>query len=103
MAAGNGPPGRAVWMAGAVAGVWPARGATQAGGLAPSGFVAWPAFTETLRAWARAEAGAGRLFPWVPVAFGTGIALYFTAPREPALAVTIVAAVACCIVAFLAR
>ena len=30
---------------------------------------------ETLRQWARAEAGAGRLLPWVPVAFGTGIAL----------------------------
>ncbi len=39
----------------------------------------------------------------MPVAFGTGIALYFTAPREPSLAVTIVAAIACCIAAFLAR
>jgi competence protein ComEC len=36
-----------------------------------------------LRAWICAEAGAGRLLPWVPVAFGTGIALYFTADREP--------------------
>jgi len=38
-----------------------------------------------LRAWARAEAGAGRLLPWVPVAFGAGIALYFSVDREPVL------------------
>ena len=69
----------------------------------PQAFRFWAAFAERLRAWARAEAGAGRLLPWVPVAFGTGIALYFTAPREPSLAVTIVAAIACCIAAFLAR
>jgi competence protein ComEC len=31
------------------------------GGLAPSGFDAWPAFTTRLREWVRAEAGAGRL------------------------------------------
>jgi competence protein ComEC len=34
--------------------------------------------------WAATEAGPGRLMPWVPVAFGAGIALYFTAEREPA-------------------
>ena len=51
----------------------------------------------------RAEAGAGRLLPWVPVAFSTGIALYFTAPREPVLVVTIIAAIACCTAAFLLR
>ena len=32
-----------------------------------------------------AEVGAGRLLPWFAVAFGTGIVLYFTAEREPAL------------------
>ncbi len=36
-----------------------------------------------LRAWVQAEAGPGRLLPWVPVAFGIGIALYFAAEREP--------------------
>ena len=35
--------------------------------------------------WARAEVAPGRLFPWLAVAFGAGIALYFTAPREPML------------------
>src|SRR5579864_2871475 len=88
---------------GGYAGTWPQPGAAQAGGLAPSGLGAWPALAAKLREWIAAEAGAGRLPPWVPVAFGAGIALYFTAPREPVLSVTIVAAIACCVVAFLAR
>jgi competence protein ComEC len=86
-----------------VAGTWPPRAGAQAGGYVPAGVPLWASFAERLRAWARAEAGAGRLLPWLPVAFGTGIAIYFTAPREPVLAVTIVAALACCIAAFLAR
>ena len=36
-----------------------------------------------LRAWAAAEVAPGRLFPWLPVAFGLGIVCYFTAEREP--------------------
>ena len=75
------------------AGTWPPRGAVQAGGIAPSGFDVWSAFTLKLREWARAEAGAGRLLPWVPVAFGAGIALYFTADHEPVASVTAVAAI----------
>ena len=61
------------------AGTWPPRAAAPIGGLAPSRPAFWPPLIETLRAWARAEAGAGRLLPWVPVAFGTGIAFYFAA------------------------
>jgi len=75
------------------AGTWPPRGAAQAGGLAPSGLHAWPTLVDKLRAWIRAEAGAGRLLPWVPVAFGTGIACYFAAEREPVLPVAAVAAI----------
>jgi competence protein ComEC len=30
-----------------------------------------------------AEAGPGRLLPWIPVAFGAGVATYFAADREP--------------------
>jgi competence protein ComEC len=86
-----------------VAGTWPPRGAAQADGFASAGIPLWAWFVERLRTWARAEAGAGRLLPWVPVAFGSGIAIYFTAPREPVLAVTVAAAIACCIAAFLAR
>ncbi|MDO8535014.1 MAG: competence protein ComEC, partial [Xanthobacteraceae bacterium] len=33
----------------------------------------------------RAEADAARLAPWLPVAFGIGILLYFAAPAEPLL------------------
>jgi competence protein ComEC len=36
-----------------------------------------------LREWAHAETAPGRLFPWLPVAFGFGVVLYFTAEREP--------------------
>jgi competence protein ComEC len=36
-----------------------------------------------LRRWAAAEVAPGRLMPWLPVAFGTGIVLYFAAGREP--------------------
>src|SRR5262245_3905002 len=42
-----------------------------------------------LRAWLVAEAGPGRLMPWLPVAFGTGILVYFAAEVEPAAWATI--------------
>src|SRR5579871_914741 len=87
----------------AVAGTWPPRGAEQAGSLAPSGSPVWTSFLERIRALARAEAGAGRLLPWVPVAFGSGIALYFAAAREPVLWVALVTAAVLCVVAVLLR
>ncbi|HEX9210535.1 MAG TPA: ComEC/Rec2 family competence protein [Bradyrhizobium sp.] len=68
-----------------IAGTWPVGRTAPAGGLVPVGFGVWPAIVETLREWVRAEAGAGRLFPWVPIAFGCGIALYFAADHEPVL------------------
>ena len=78
--------GRAPGRAQGIAGTWPPRGAAQAGGFAPSSFGSWSTLLEKLHAWVRAEAGAGRLLPWVPIAFGTGIALYFAANHEPVLA-----------------
>jgi competence protein ComEC len=96
-------PRRRPGNAGSVAGTWPPRGAAQAGGLAPSGFAAWGALANTLKTWARAEAGAGRLLPWVPVAFGTGIALYFTAYHEPVLSAAIAVAMGWSVAAFLLR
>ena len=81
-----------------VAGTWPPREAV--GGIAPSGFVTWPSLLAKLREWIAAEAGAGRLLPWVPVAFGTGIAFYFTAGHEPVLPVPAVAAAVLCLAAF---
>src|SRR4051795_4828941 len=86
-----------------VAGTWPPRGAMRAGGIAPSGFSAWSSIFEKVREWIRAERGAGRLLPWVPVAFGTGIAFYFTADHEPVLGVAVAAAAALCAAAFLFR
>jgi competence protein ComEC len=95
--------GRAPGRAQGVAGTWPPRGAAQAGGFAPSGFDVWSSFVERLREWVRSEAGAGRLLPWVPVAFGTGIAFYFAADHEPVAPVTAVTAAALCVAAFLLR
>jgi competence protein ComEC len=83
-----------------IAGTWPPREAARAGGFAPSGFDTWSSLGAKLREWIRAEAGAGRLLPWVPVAFGTRIAFYFTADHEPVLSVAAVAAAGLCLVAF---
>jgi competence protein ComEC len=96
-------PGRVPGRTQGYAGTWPPRGAAQAGGFAPSGFDAWSSFIERLRAWVRAEAGAGRLLPWVPVAFGVGIAFYFAADHEPVASVTAGAALGFCVAAFLLR
>ena len=86
-----------------IAGTWPPRGTAHAGGFAPSGFSTWSSLADKLRAWVRAEAGAGRLLPWVPVAFGTGIALYFAADHEPVLPVAAGTAAALCAAAFFSR
>jgi competence protein ComEC len=85
------------------AGTWPPRAAAPAGGYVPQRLAIWPPLIETLRQWVRAEAGAGRLLPWVPVAFGTGIAFYFAADHEPVLAVAATFAIALCVTAFLLR
>jgi len=88
-------------LAGGVAATWPPRGAV--GGIAPSSFDVWSSLVDKVRGWIRAEAGPGRLLPWVPVAFGTGIAFYFAADHEPVLPVTAVAAIALCAAAFMLR
>src|SRR5262245_46250907 len=36
-----------------------------------------------LRPWALADVGPGRLIPWLAIAYGIGIILYFTAEQEP--------------------
>jgi competence protein ComEC len=86
-----------------IATTWPPRGSAPAGGFAPAALDLWASFTAKLRSWVRAEAGAGRLLPWVPVAFGAGIAVYFSADHEPQLAVAIVTALVLCVAAFLLR
>src|SRR4051794_31362581 len=96
------PPGWRRGIAGVVADVWPPRGAL-AGGVPAIGSDAWPSFVAKLKSWAREEAGAGRLLPWVPVAFGAGIALYFSADHEPVLWPSAAAAALLCLVAVLMR
>src|ERR1700676_2787894 len=86
-----------------IAGTWPPREAARAGHIAPSGFGTWSSFIAKLREWVAAEAGAGRLLPWVPVAFGTGIAFYFAADHEPVLPVAAVTAAALGAAALLLR
>ncbi|MEA2868724.1 MAG: competence protein ComEC, partial [Bradyrhizobium sp.] len=95
--------GRAQGRTQGYAGTWPPRGAVGVSGIAPSGFSAWSSLIEKLREWIAAEAGAGRLMPWVPVAFGVGIAFYFSADHEPVASVTAFAAAALCVAAFLLR
>ncbi|MGH6677370.1 MAG: ComEC/Rec2 family competence protein, partial [Bradyrhizobium sp.] len=97
------PLGRARGAAGGVAGTWPPRRAVDAGGVAPAGFGVWTGFLAKLQTWARAEASAWRLLPWVPVAFGAGIAVYFSAEHEPVLPVAALTAAMLCVGAFLAR
>src|SRR6201991_2779630 len=85
------------------AGTWPPRETARAGGFAPSGFGTWSSLVAKLQEWVRAEAGAGRLLPWIPIAFGAGIAIYFAATREPVARVTVSTAVMLCTAAFLLR
>jgi competence protein ComEC len=40
---------------------------------------------QRIGAWALADVTPGRLMPWLAVAFGLGILLYFAAEREPAI------------------
>jgi len=83
------------------AGTWPG-GTVAAPWLAPlPGFAG--AMPAALRRWAAAEVAPGRLMPWLPVGFGFGIVLYFTAEREPVWWVTLAVALAAMLFAFLAR
>ncbi len=94
--------GRAPGRVQGIADTWPPRKGVQTGGIA-AGASIWPRVFDKLREWVRAEAGAGRLLPWVPVAFGTGIAFYFAAAHEPVLPVAVVTAAGLGGAAFLFR
>jgi competence protein ComEC len=73
--------GRAQGRVGGRVGIWPGMAGAAPWRLPQAG-IAGP-LIETLRTWAAAEFAPGRLMPWLPVAFGTGIAVYFSAEREP--------------------
>ncbi|MGO4715694.1 ComEC/Rec2 family competence protein [Bradyrhizobium sp. 2TAF24] len=68
-----------------------------------AGVTPWTAWLSRLLDLVRAEAGPGRLLPWVPVAFGTGIAIYFAADHEPVLWIAVATAVALAIACILLR
>jgi competence protein ComEC len=56
-----------------------------------------------LNGWAVADTGPGRLLPWLPIAFGLGIAIYFAAEREPAWWAGLALLSACSAIAFTVR
>jgi competence protein ComEC len=74
----------------------------------PRGFT-WPSGVslngsrEILESWFARDVASGRLFPWVPVAFGFGIVVYFTAEHEPSLAAALALTFALAAATFLAR
>ncbi|MEA2987119.1 MAG: competence protein ComEC, partial [Alphaproteobacteria bacterium] len=71
----------------------------------------WPAsrtrLTQSIptifKEWALADVAPGRLVPWLPVAFGSGIALYFAAEREPSAWAAAALALTCVVCAILLR
>ncbi|MFY9686017.1 MAG: competence protein ComEC, partial [Pseudolabrys sp.] len=103
MARGKNPYGRAKGRAK----VWvPAfDGARQPAGLSlPDGFVGATGWLRGLLSqWLLGELLPGRLTPWVPVAFGVGIASYFAADREPDAWAVLSLATAAAAIAFIAR
>src|SRR4051794_34686517 len=61
-----------------------ARG--RAGAVYPDGFASsLTRLRGRVADWALAEVAPGRLLPWLPVAFGSGIVLYLAAAREPSV------------------
>jgi len=82
---------------------WPPDGAVPASAGAGAREELAASCAAWIRAAARAEAGPGRLVPWVPVAFGAGIALYFAASHEPVGWVAALTAAALAALAFVVR
>ncbi len=72
--------------------VWPIRLPEVAG----SGLAA-------VKRWIAAEIAPGRLFAWLPVGYGFGVILYFTADREPTWTAAAGLALGCAAVAVIAR
>jgi competence protein ComEC len=93
--------------AGARAGTWPWSRPWPVGGVGPAWQVSWPrrdfVSTALLRQWAAQEIAADRLLPWLAVAFGFGIVVYFTAEREPAVWAAMSLAAACAAAGVLLR
>ena len=89
------------------AATWP-EGRANGGAVAPR--PAWPAISEIpgalvrrVNASAIVDFGPGRLIPWVPVAFGLGVATYFAADHEPSAIAASLLALAAIVLAFATR
>jgi competence protein ComEC len=86
-----------------------AQGRTRTWDVARPRGIAWPSGAalggagEVIQRWLVRDVAAGRLLPWIPVAFGFGVVVYFTAEREPALWAALPLAGVCAIAAFFAR
>ncbi|HUI12080.1 MAG TPA: competence protein ComEC, partial [Xanthobacteraceae bacterium] len=89
-------PGASTWPVGGSRAPW----ANAWGALGRQSQFVIPA---RLRDWAALEAGAGRLLPWLAVAYAAGIVLYFTAEREPAVWASLALAAIAGAIAFAAR
>jgi competence protein ComEC len=68
----------------------------------------WPGIAfgparETLARWFARDIAAGRLMPWLPIAFGFGVVLYFTAQSEPSLIAALAVTAILALAAFFAR
>jgi competence protein ComEC len=76
----------------------------RAGLMLPAGVAVHAAWLRRLLAqWVAAEVAPGRLMPWLPVAFGIGIVIYFSAEREPAAWAAAGAAAVTVVIAVLTR
>src|SRR6476660_3174455 len=58
---------------------------------------------QRIKGWALDDVGPGRLVPWLAIAFGFGIVLYFTAETEPALWAAVAVAIATIPIVIVAR
>lgn len=86
---------------------WPPRGPAAGYGPAFPWLAGRPRFAAgpfaQVRLWLAEEVGAGRLIPWLPVAFASGILVYFAAPHEPMMGPAPALALAFALAAGLAR
>lgn len=103
MARGNNPYGRA--QGGAKTWAPAFDGTRRPTGLSlPEGVAGTAGWLRGLLSqWLLAELAPGRLVPWVPIAFGAGIACYFAADREPHVWAVLPLAISALAVAFVAR
>ncbi len=79
-------------------------GRRSTGLLLPDGVVdAAGSLHDLISKWLAAEVAPGRLMPWLPIAFGFGIVIYFTADLEPSWWAVMPLAAASVVVTFLVR